>query len=66
MRQAVNSPCVKVCQMDPQRGLCLGCGRMLDEIARWAQMSDAERERIMAELPARRSDVAKIAVPPLA
>ena len=52
--------------MDPSRGLCLGCGRMLDEIARWAQMSDAERERIMAELPARRSDVAKVAVPPLA
>jgi uncharacterized protein len=52
--------------MDPSRGLCLGCGRTLDEIARWAQMSDAERERIMAELPARRSNVAKIAVPPLA
>ena len=62
----MKSPCVKVCQMDPSRGLCLGCGRMLDEIARWAQMSDAERERIMAELHARRSDVAKVAVPPLA
>ncbi len=51
--------------MDPDRGLCLGCRRTLDEIARWAQMSDAERERILAELPAR-SDVPKIAVPPLA
>jgi predicted Fe-S protein YdhL (DUF1289 family) len=51
--------------MDPQRGLCLGCARTLDEIARWAQMSDAERDRVMAELPGR-SDVAKIAVPPLA
>jgi len=40
--------------MDPQRGLCMGCGRTLEEIARWAQMSDAERERIMAQLPARR------------
>jgi predicted Fe-S protein YdhL (DUF1289 family) len=39
--------------MDPRRGLCLGCGRTLDEIARWAQMSDAERERVMAELPQR-------------
>ena len=51
--------------MDPQRGLCLGCARTLDEIARWGGMSDAERERIMAELP-RRLDVAKISVPPLA
>ena len=40
--------------MDPQRGLCVGCGRTLEEIARWAQMSNAERERIMAQLPARR------------
>jgi predicted Fe-S protein YdhL (DUF1289 family) len=39
--------------MDPQSGLCIGCARTLDEIARWAQMSDAERERVMAELPQR-------------
>jgi predicted Fe-S protein YdhL (DUF1289 family) len=49
----MKSPCVKVCQMDPKRGLCLGCARTLDEIARWAQMSDAERDRVLAELPSR-------------
>ncbi len=52
--------------MDPQRELCLGCARTLDEIARWGTMSEAERERIMAELPGRALNVAKIAVPPLA
>jgi predicted Fe-S protein YdhL (DUF1289 family) len=41
--------------MNPQRGLCLGCARTLDEIARWAQMSDAERDRVMADLPKRGS-----------
>ena len=51
----MKSPCVKVCQMDPSRGLCLGCARTLDEIARWGQMSEAERDRIMAELPHRNS-----------
>jgi len=50
----VKTPCVQVCQMDPQRGVCLGCGRSLDQIARWSQMSDAERDRILAELPARK------------
>jgi len=60
------SPCVKVCQMDPQRGLCLGCARTLDEIARWSSMSDAERHHVLAQLPGRRLDVAKISVPPLA
>ena len=54
--------------MDPQRGLCLGCARTLDEIARWGSMNEAERERVMAALPQRRKalDVREIAVPPLA
>ncbi len=62
----MTSPCVKVCQMDPRRGLCLGCRRSLDEIARWSSMSDAERDHILSELSARRSDVSEISVPPLA
>jgi len=41
--------------MDPARGLCLGCARTLDEIARWGSMTDAERDRIAAELPKRGS-----------
>ncbi|HEU5274419.1 MAG TPA: DUF1289 domain-containing protein [Xanthobacteraceae bacterium] len=39
--------------LDPASGLCLGCGRSLAEIARWTQMSDAERERLLAELDRR-------------
>ena len=66
----MKSPCVKVCQMDPARGLCIGCLRTLDEIARWGAMSEHEREAILADLAARRaevrSDLAKVAVPPLA
>jgi uncharacterized protein len=62
----VKSPCVKVCQMDPTRDLCIGCLRTLDEIARWGAMSEAQREAVLADLPRRRSDVGEIAVPPLA
>ena len=61
----MKSPCVKVCQMDPRRGLCLGCKRTLDEIARWGGMTDAEREKILNELKSR-SDLLEIPVPPLA
>jgi len=53
----VKSPCNNVCQLDPKSGLCIGCARTLDEIARWAEMSDAERERVMAELPQRSNSV---------
>lgn len=64
----MKSPCVNVCQMDPLRGRCLGCSRTLDEIGRWSEMTDAERERVLAELPRRRAglDVAEVPVPPLA
>ncbi len=57
--------------MDLERGLCKGCYRTLDEIARWGSMSDAERDEVFALLgkrkddEARASDAAKISVPPL-
>jgi len=54
----IKSPCVDVCQMNPERGVCSGCYRTLDEIARWAEMSDAERERVLAALPRRREAAA--------
>jgi predicted Fe-S protein YdhL (DUF1289 family) len=63
----MKSPCVKVCVIDPPRGVCIGCCRTLDEIARWGAMTDQEREAVMAGLAARRKalDVPEIAVPPL-
>ena len=50
----MQSPCINVCAIDPATGLCAGCARSLAEIAGWAAMTDAERRRIMRELPARR------------
>lgn len=53
--RSVETPCVKICTRDAARGVCLGCGRTIAEIARWAGMSAAERKSAMAELPARRT-----------
>ncbi|MGY4515937.1 putative Fe-S protein YdhL (DUF1289 family) [Lysobacter sp. HA18] len=54
--RAVLSPCVGVCEMRDD-GLCAGCLRTLDEIARWGTMGDDERLRVMdAVLPAREAD----------
>jgi predicted Fe-S protein YdhL (DUF1289 family) len=47
------SPCIRLCVMDAETGLCLGCGRTLDEIARWSSLSDAERQAVMDDLPRR-------------
>jgi 2-hydroxychromene-2-carboxylate isomerase len=38
--------------VDAGRGTCRGCGRTLDEIARWSSMTDAERDAIMDRLAA--------------
>lgn len=49
----MESPCTKVCVIDPSTGLCEGCWRSLAEVAGWAGMTDAERRHIMGELPQR-------------
>ena len=49
----IESPCVKICTLDARSGLCLGCGRTIDEIARWTAMSADERRRVIGELPGR-------------
>jgi predicted Fe-S protein YdhL (DUF1289 family) len=65
----LKSPCVDVCIMDPDSGLCQGCLRTLDEIARWSAMSEAEQEQVVACLPKRSTkralDVPEVPVPPL-
>ena len=53
MQADMESPCVKICIYQPGAGLCLGCGRTLEEIAGWTAMSDVERRRIMDALPER-------------
>lgn len=53
--RAVLSPCIGVCTLN-DNGLCDGCHRTSAEIARWSQMSDDERLRLMETvLPARES-----------
>lgn len=49
----VSTPCIRVCQIDGELGLCLGCGRTREEIGGWTRMSEAERLAVMAGLEAR-------------
>ena len=56
---AIATPCIKVCIVDGQSGLCVGCLRSLEEIAAWGRLTAEERESLMAELPARRGRIAE-------
>ena len=53
----IATPCVKICIVDGESGLCLGCCRTLAEVASWTRFSDADRAEIMAGLAARRSRI---------
>lgn len=49
----IESPCILVCSIDDKTGFCFGCGRTSAEIGAWISMTREERQRVMAELPAR-------------
>jgi len=54
----IKTPCIQVCAVDDASGLCLGCFRTLAEIAGWSRMTDAERDRVIGQAPARRGLIA--------
>ncbi len=53
------SPCVSICTLDDD-DLCVGCGRTLDQISRWALMSPEEQWSIVESLkPAKTAGAAE-------
>ncbi|MAC80788.1 MAG: DUF1289 domain-containing protein [Rhodobacteraceae bacterium] len=58
-RNEMDSPCIKICMIHPQEGICTGCYRTLQEIAAWSSMKPETRAEIIASLPARAPRLAK-------
>lgn len=50
---AIETPCIKICVVDPDTGFCIGCGRTRAEIGGWLGLSPDERRVVMADLPER-------------
>ncbi|UJJ30155.1 DUF1289 domain-containing protein [Halopseudomonas maritima] len=48
------SPCVRKCCLDGE--LCMGCGRLLDEILEWGRAPDARQREIIAAAARRRAE----------
>jgi predicted Fe-S protein YdhL (DUF1289 family) len=53
MAENIPSPCVSVCSMDEDSGLCEGCWRTVDEICDWAVNDDAEKQAVWAAIAQR-------------
>lgn len=59
-----STPCRKICKFDQAIGLCIGCWRNLDEIARWSTLSEAERRTVTSALRDREATFAdKVTLP---
>lgn len=52
----IESPCIKVCTLDPTGEMCLGCFRTLEEIGAWAAMSEHQQREVIERLPGRRNE----------
>ncbi|QCO54766.1 DUF1289 domain-containing protein [Pseudorhodobacter turbinis] len=52
-RDEIESPCVKLCVIQPEARICVGCYRSMDEIGAWSKMTPEARREVMAALPER-------------
>lgn len=50
---ALSTPCIGICILDEDAGICVGCGRTGQEIANWVAMGEEARRTVMAGLAAR-------------
>jgi len=57
LQTPVPSPCINLCEMDPQTGLCRGCLRTIDEIVAWGSANDAAKRAIWHEIRRREADL---------
>lgn len=52
----VPSPCIGVCRMNVRSGLCEGCQRSIDEIARWSTADNEYKRAVWTEIERRRAE----------
>ncbi len=50
----IQSPCIDICKLDDQTGLCEGCLRTMDEIANWLVFNTAEKQLVLKRIETRK------------
>lgn len=49
----ISTPCIKLCVIEPETQICIGCGRTANEIGGWLSFSETQRLDLMQILPER-------------
>ncbi len=52
-KNEVQSPCISVCSMNEKTGFCHGCYRSMDEIQKWWDLNNLQKQAILDQLSAR-------------
>ena len=58
-RAEIESPCIKICVIEPTSRLCTGCLRSIDEIGAWSRLTPEARKAVMDDLPERTKLITK-------
>ena len=45
MAKEIESPCVSICRMENE--VCVGCGRTVDDVVNWYDMTDDEKQAVL-------------------
>ena len=53
----VDSPCKNICILDPDKKICLGCYRYMDEIENWQFLSDKDKVIIKKKILIRKENL---------
>lgn len=53
-KKKLKSPCIDICKIDKDSGLCRGCLRTRKEISRWSDYSTKERKAVLDVIETRR------------
>lgn len=56
MTEEIKSPCVNICQVNLE-GVCQGCGRTTDEIAKWWSMTNEEKQQVLENIEKRQDEL---------
>ena len=49
MKQShIESPCISVCRYENE--ICVGCGRTVDEVVGWWDMTDMQKQQVLDRL----------------
>lgn len=57
----IENPCTDICQFDPRKKWCVGCGRTIEETRVWRKMSPYHRTALAKELRLRMKRLGAVA-----